>query len=336
MGARHARALVDDVLAEAAQRSGYNIDLDYTQGPGMLLRHLALLRRTARLLAAKATLQARSGDIEGAMGTVLIGLKDANHLKDEPIIISQLVRNACEGILIGANGKDIPPAPGGLLLDELAGHIESESYARAMDAERVVFGQWFIERLTGGRYSELTDSLREANMGGVPRLAIVLASPILKRDLVVYMDLSAENSRLLRQPSEVAYRSIVLGPDIMTRVPWYCVLTRMVVPSFQALCKNHVERLARLETCRAGIAVKLYRQKHGNYPEDLGKLVPEFLARPPQDPFTGKSLLYRTSDQGFVLYSVGPDLKDDGGKRKPAVSSGAKPTDFDVVWSTGT
>ena len=58
----------------------------------------------------------------------------------------------------------------------------------------------------------------------------MLAGPVLKRDVATYMDLCAEQSRLLRQPSEVAYRSISLGPSIESRLPWYCVLSRAVLP----------------------------------------------------------------------------------------------------------
>jgi hypothetical protein len=32
------------------------------------------------------------------------------------------------------------------------------------------------------------------------------------------------------------------------------------------------------------------------------------------DPFDGQPLRYRNQGTGYVLYSIGPDLKDDGGK----------------------
>jgi hypothetical protein len=43
-------------------------------------------------------------------------------------------------------------------------------------------------------------------------------------------------------------------------------------------------------------------------------LVPEHLERLPDDPFSGKPLVYRLTDEGFRLYSVGPNGVDDGGK----------------------
>jgi hypothetical protein len=38
------------------------------------------------------------------------------------------------------------------------------------------------------------------------------------------------------------------------------------------------------------------------------------LTRTPQDPFTGKPLIYHSQGTNWVLYSVGPDGVDGGGK----------------------
>lgn len=51
----------------------------------------------------------------------------------------------------------------------------------------------------------------------------------------------------------------------------------------------------------------------GKLPRKLGDLVPAYLSSVPTDPFTaGKPVNYRP-DQG-IIYSIGPDGKDDGGK----------------------
>jgi hypothetical protein len=62
------------------------------------------------------------------------------------------------------------------------------------------------------------------------------------------------------------------------------------------------------------IALKRYQLKHGNYPSNLGALVPELLPAVPLDPVDGKPLRYRPNqDRTFLLYSVGLNRKDDGG-----------------------
>jgi hypothetical protein len=46
-------------------------------------------------------------------------------------------------------------------------------------------------------------------------------------------------------------------------------------------------------------------------------------------PFTGERLVYHAAGSGWVLYSVGPDRKDDGGKARPYAKDDDK--GFDLV-----
>jgi hypothetical protein len=62
------------------------------------------------------------------------------------------------------------------------------------------------------------------------------------------------------------------------------------------------------------LALANYRDERGTYPRALTDLVPQELEVLPDDPFSGNPLVYRLTDEGFHLYSVGPDSVDDGGK----------------------
>ncbi len=78
------------------------------------------------------------------------------------------------------------------------------------------------------------------------------------------------------------------------------------------------------------IGVKSYQERWGRLPRKLENACPEPLGHDPTDPFSGEPLRYRASDDGqsFVVYSVGPDQDDDGGKH-----SGFKKGDGDfVLW----
>jgi hypothetical protein len=69
-----------------------------------------------------------------------------------------------------------------------------------------------------------------------------------------------------------------------------------------------------MQLAATAIAVQRYRQKHGKLPESLKQLVPESLGEVPADPFDGKPLRYVVRGEEAVLYSVGPNRRDDGGK----------------------
>ncbi|MCA1595736.1 MAG: hypothetical protein LC772_04855, partial [Chloroflexi bacterium] len=84
---------------------------------------------------------------------------------------------------------------------------------------------------------------------------------------------------------------------------------------------------ARCELVSTWLALQEYYARTGQYPPSLATLVPVYLPGVPADPFSaGAPLHYSRATDGFVLYSVGPDGRDDGGK--PFRSS----TGDDGIW----
>jgi hypothetical protein len=65
-------------------------------------------------------------------------------------------------------------------------------------------------------------------------------------------------------------------------------------------------------------ALAAYQREHGRYPRSLDALVPRYLQRVPGDLFSGKALTYRPSGKGYLLYSVGINGRDDGGRGEEA------------------
>ena len=69
-----------------------------------------------------------------------------------------------------------------------------------------------------------------------------------------------------------------------------------------------------MDLARTAIALERYRLAHGEFPESLDALAPQFIAKVPHDVIGGQPLKYRrTADGQFVLYSVGWNETDDGG-----------------------
>ena len=61
------------------------------------------------------------------------------------------------------------------------------------------------------------------------------------------------------------------------------------------------------------LALAVWRAEKGSYPDKLDALSPAVLKALSPDPFTDKPLIYRRAGEGYVLYSVGPNMTDDGG-----------------------
>jgi hypothetical protein len=67
------------------------------------------------------------------------------------------------------------------------------------------------------------------------------------------------------------------------------------------------------DNLRVAFACARYHCDHAQYPKSLDELTPKYLKQFPQDIFSGKPLIYRLTDKGYLLYSVGMNGKDDGG-----------------------
>ncbi len=60
-------------------------------------------------------------------------------------------------------------------------------------------------------------------------------------------------------------------------------------------------------------ALAAHRAAEGRYPSKLAELSPRYFKQLPQDLFTGRELVYSASDNSYLLYSVGPNGKDENG-----------------------
>jgi hypothetical protein len=64
----------------------------------------------------------------------------------------------------------------------------------------------------------------------------------------------------------------------------------------------------------AALALQAWRAEHGAYPDTLDALVPDILKEVPADPFGRGALRYRRDGERYVLYGVGPEGRDHGGR----------------------
>ena len=100
----------------------------------------------------------------------------------------------------------------------------------------------------------------------------------------------------------------------------------------QDLCRATAEcirmswqRRASQEALVATFAILAYRARHGELPRTLDELVKNgSLDRVPEDPYSGKAMVYRIVGDDFTLYGVGENFLDDGGVRATWPESRAK------------
>ena len=110
------------------------------------------------------------------------------------------------------------------------------------------------------------------------------------------------------------------------------MMGEMMLGGISRVAPKVAERDTLLQGLHVLTALERFRRERGDRPESLSELAPEFLSKVPPDPFDGKPFRYRRTDSSYVLYSVGPDKKDGGGKRR--LHSEANTGDI-IIWPWG-
>ncbi len=293
-------------------------------------------RALARMLGLAARVDAARGDWAGAMGAGLDDVQMGETLPRGGSLIGMLVGVACESI-----GRR--PAWG--YVDHLTAAQARTSVRRlqAIRAGHVPFADTVQEQEWMGQAGllemmhrrdwpgDVIDEYQNNNMrGGSPSLSDTFSawqtSSAIRRvgrqtilsHYTRYMDQAVANAR---QPYAAHPPDPALPDDPINRLMLMDFASLPSIKIHETLADTQNALLLTL------LALRAYRLEHGAYPATLSALAPGYLQSVPDDPFTLSSpLRYKLSGGKFVLYSVGPDGKDDGGRpifdaTKPAPSS---------------
>jgi hypothetical protein len=108
----------------------------------------------------------------------------------------------------------------------------------------------------------------------------------------------------------------------------YKILAAIAIPNFSRAEQTTAHTQTLVNEAQIACALERYHLANGEYPSMLDTLAPQFIGKLPHDIIGGDPLNYRaTFDGKFLLYSVGWNEKDDGGK-----DGGTDFTKADWVW----
>ena len=129
----------------------------------------------------------------------------------------------------------------------------------------------------------------------------------------------------------------------MKHYSYYKIQAQMVFPAIAGTVRRFTMAQAQVDLARVACALERFHLAHGNYPETLDALAPQFIAQLPHDLINGQSLHYRRTDdppsQGsgaasgrFILYSIGWNETDEGGEVVLKKSGSVDQEQGDWVW----
>ena len=147
-------------------------------------------------------------------------------------------------------------------------------------------------------------------------------------DIESFAQRAIENSKLEQRltalrvevgsPSAIAKQILFSGKSIsqITSIQMSNILVSLLLPALQSAISAEIRIDARMGITLTACALQAYHRDNKRYPDSLAALGGVYIDKLPVDPFRGKSLRYRLQGDKFLLYSVGPNLKDEDGKER--------------------
>jgi hypothetical protein len=265
-------------------------------------------REATRAVACQAVITARDGDLPAALDWLAVGYRMVHHLSAEPLLIGYLVTVAMQGIMDRAaqdvlDRADLSAELARPLYDVVSRLDHRRAFTTALHGELAMGLDHFARQRQD---MEQRVAARRSRHPGMPRLsALPLARSYMTLEEITYVREMRRSTRQMDQP----FRQLQASPREEPRARPGGYLAAMMVPVFARANVKRDMAMANQALLMAALALKAHRHETGHYPKTLAALKWPV----PLDPFTGRALVYKPQGQGFVAYSLGPDLKDDGG-----------------------
>jgi hypothetical protein len=307
---------------------------------GALLPSVQKVRELANALRARAMLRLGEGKADAAWADILAVHRLGRLVGRGGTLIEALVGYAIDGVAAGATLAYLEhPGP---TADHLRGRLKDlqalppiPPVADNIDLGERLFYLDSVRLLRRGRLGP-DGNPRKADPEEVRRMA-ALDWDLVARDSTTWFDrmvaalrhparadrvkalgaIEAELGALRgKQPprDDDLHRLLRQGGGKAASQQVSNTLLTLLLPAVGKVADAH-DRAAQVEqNLHVAVALAAYRADRGKYPAKLADLAPGYLKEVPDDLFSGRPLVYRPAGEGYLLYSVGPNGTDDGGR----------------------
>lgn len=316
-----------EVIETALQRPHSQFPVRYEDNVGALLPHLSELKWLSRMFTFRAHVRFAASEPAPALADILSALSLADTLKNEPRLVSQLVRQAILNI-------SLQPIWEGLadrvwtadqireLQTRLAAVDVLASYQFAMRGERTFALDLadMVERernfatigsANAPNYYPPSEQLRDKLINYAPKGWYLHNKAFMARlhnDISVpAVDPIQHRVHLDRMGDYDAELEAAITSD------GKLFIARLVMPAVGKAAIRAAADQAALDLAVVACALERHRLTKGAYPDQLAALAPDYLTGVPHDLMDGQPLRCQLEDGRFTLYSIGVNGTDDSG-----------------------
>jgi hypothetical protein len=324
------------------------VDFPYGRGPSIVPEDGATqasvpnympAMEIAKTLLPDTRVRVFDGDLRGALHNVRALLHLSQALAEEPNLMAQVVRCAIDALAVDQleivlAGGDLPDGDLAQIQCELEAEVASTKCLMGIRGERARI-DWLLEKiqLEGASREELRVMVLPVSIGKPGLLESVLQQI---RFAAICADLAGVRARGLRLMNE--YSRICQLP-MHERQSELKALSERSQPryfdlwgsdaAYTGILRDAIAPDALLNCSIVAVAMERFRLAHHRWPDKLEELAPAYMKAIPVDPFGGQSLRLISQGPARIIYSVGRNLVDDGGKVGPQMLRGG--ADFGFI-----
>ncbi|MDR3688774.1 MAG: hypothetical protein P4L46_05285 [Fimbriimonas sp.] len=284
---------------------------EWEKGPSLLLPQFASEKLACSLLLARARIQMADGDLEGGLQSMHAAAHLADLAGQEPMIIGYLVRSAMVHLVLRDLAAVIDSHPNDLGVLE-----RCRTVALALGPSPDVRPAIGAELVSGRIAMNMIAKNPSAQLFGDNEPKMLMAARFGPTRTIFewrYVQVMHELYRALgrRPESFLAMHKAFVDVDnkLSSNADWTYAFAELMSPVFTNMSSALGECQAMVNVTLCGIDLLEVRAKTGSFPLKLPGQVGQWT-----DPLTEKPMIYRPSAKGFLIYSVGPNGVDDGGK----------------------
>ena len=327
-------ATLTELTQAARDRPLSRFDIKYEAHFAAMVPHLSPIKNFTKNYTLRSLAHLAKDDPEAALADIRMGIFLAESIRDEPLLISQLVRIACLEITLqpvweGLKEKKWNAEQLADLEKQLGAIKLLKSYRISIVGEREMANLAIDQMaINPSVFNEMVEN--EADKTGLAPDGWLRHNQ--KRLNEMHINFSQRlidpQARRIHPDVSVAFNK-ELDARIRHKFPIYDILSSLLLPGIDKAAMRVGSTQTAVDHARIACLMELHHLKYKNYPEKLTDLK----QTPPMDPYSGKPYIHKMDEEGrYQLYGIGWNQKDDGGT---VIENGNRPDSEqgDLVWS---
>jgi len=319
-------ATMTELAQQASQRPLCRFPIKYEDTIAALLPHLNPYRNCVRGFTLRSLAHLANDDTEAALADIRMGLFLAESIRDEPLLISQLVRIACLELVLqpvweGLKDHRWKPEQLVTIARHLTGIDLLEGYRISILGERDMINLVIRQILNESSKAQSAVEGLSAATASPSQWKITLRlvpsgwwyqsqKRLNEIHLTFTQRIVDTNARRINPAIAEKLRKRIgdlHGPTGAS----FDILAKLVIPGLEKAVPVIGRTQTSVDHARIACLLELHKTEHGTYPARLADLKSPL----PSDPYNGKDYAYNLAPQErFVLYGIGWNQKDDGGR----------------------